>query len=232
MPDGWEVDNDLKPTTPDASGDLDEDDLTNLYEYNNGLLANNNDTDSDGMPDGWEDSYVIIEPYSLDPKIDDAESDPDDDQLDNLGEYTHGTSPYNDDCDNDGYSDGAEVNAGTDPLNPESHPSQGGIDIPWYLQALLGGIISATVGIAIKITYSRFKKRQQLLSKMLFRIKKIDNIESFLKEKLGYKEWLKLKEPLEQYQNREINSKALIKRGKKELGDKFMDAFIDNSRHN
>ncbi len=39
-------------THPDAGGDADNDDLTNLEEYQLGTLPNNPDTDADGIPDG------------------------------------------------------------------------------------------------------------------------------------------------------------------------------------
>jgi hypothetical protein len=97
------------------------------------------DGDSDGMPD-W---YEALHPC-LDPEVPDATADPDGDGLDNLTEYglgtdpcdsdtdddglsdgaevnTHGTDPLDSDTDNDGLSDGAEVNTyGTDPLDPDS----------------------------------------------------------------------------------------------------------------
>ena len=38
----------------DASNDNDNDNLTNLEEFTHGTLPNNADTDSDGLPDGWE----------------------------------------------------------------------------------------------------------------------------------------------------------------------------------
>ena len=50
---------------------------------------NNADTDSDGMPDGWEVTN------GLDPLVDDSAGDPDVDGLINLDEYTNGTDPNN-----------------------------------------------------------------------------------------------------------------------------------------
>jgi len=75
------------------------------------------DTDQDQLPDDWE-----VE-YALNPaNPDDASLDPDGDTLANLQEYNNGTDPGNIDTDFDGSGDGIEVIAGTDPLNPESHP--------------------------------------------------------------------------------------------------------------
>ena len=74
MPDGWEVQYGLNPISPfDADGDLDNDGwdfdgnsfitgletFTNLEEYLNGTNPTNNDTDGDGMPDGWETPYGL-----------------------------------------------------------------------------------------------------------------------------------------------------------------------------
>ncbi|TFF90673.1 MAG: hypothetical protein EU548_01810 [Promethearchaeota archaeon] len=106
------------------------------------------------------------------------------------------------------------------------NPSGGGTEpFPWWLQAILTGIISATAGLVIKISYSRYKKRKELLEKISEQLDKVDDIEKFLKDKLGFEEWQKLQEPLNQYQKQAIDQKDLIKRAKKELGDQFMELF-------
>jgi hypothetical protein len=107
------------------------------------------------------------------------------------------------------------------------NPSSGGTDagFPWWLQAIFTGLISATVGLVIKISYSRYKKRKELMEKISEQLDKVDNIEQFLKEKLGYEEWQRLQEPLNQYQKRAIDQKDLIKKAKKELGERFMELF-------
>lgn len=70
------------------------------------------DSDSDGMPDWWEDEN------GLDPGAPDEGDDPDGDGLDNGGEYGEGTDPQDDDSDDDGMLDGWEVDNGFDPNDP------------------------------------------------------------------------------------------------------------------
>ncbi len=63
LPDGWEVHYQFDPLDPigenGANGDPDEDDLTNLEEYEKGTHPRIADTDNDGIPDG-EDPRVDI----------------------------------------------------------------------------------------------------------------------------------------------------------------------------
>lgn len=114
MPDWWERHYGLNPaTSSDAGLDKDGDGLTNLQEYkrktyadkadsdddqlsdlieSNTLLTHplNNDTDSDGMPDGWEVTH------SLNPRnAADRDSDSDGDTVPNYFEYAKGTNPNN-----------------------------------------------------------------------------------------------------------------------------------------
>jgi hypothetical protein len=97
--------------------------------------------------------------------------------------------------------------------------------LPWWLQAIFTGMISAAAGLVIKISYSRYKKRKELLEEISSKLDKIDNIEQFLKQRLGYEEWQKLQAPLNEYKKQKITEKELIKTAKKELGDRFMDIF-------
>ena len=71
------------------------------------------DTDSDGIPDYWEAKY----PGFLNPAVSDSGGDFDSDGLSALLEYQKGTRPDLADSDGDGISDGAEVTAGSDPLD-------------------------------------------------------------------------------------------------------------------
>jgi len=63
------------------------------------------DTDGDGMPDVWENTYGDLDP----------EADIDTDGLSNLQEYQHDTDPNDPDSDDDGLEDGDEIDMGTDP---------------------------------------------------------------------------------------------------------------------
>jgi hypothetical protein len=97
--------------------DSDNDGLCNAQETNTGLYVdindtgtdpNNPDTDSDGMADGWEVTY------ELDP-LDDQDANEDDDQ--------------------DGYANLEEYERGTDPTDPNSHPTE---TMPWIPLLLFG----------------------------------------------------------------------------------------------
>lgn len=113
MPDDWELANGLDPDVDDASGDADNDGVTNLAEYNGGwdpreptlqsipeaestsFLADlgasphgeSSDSDGDLMPDWWE------EKYGLDRLVDDASENPDADNRNNRAEYLEGYIP-------------------------------------------------------------------------------------------------------------------------------------------
>jgi hypothetical protein len=95
LPDGWEVDNgfDLKDPEGDngGKGDPDHDLVSNHKEFETGTNPNKRDTDSDGLPDGWEIDNC------LDPLSGDGENgrngDPDGDQVINLVEMGAGESP-------------------------------------------------------------------------------------------------------------------------------------------
>jgi parallel beta-helix repeat protein len=73
------------------------------------------DSDDDGLPDWWEVQM------GLNPLVDDAQEDFDNDNLSNLEEYLQGTDPHSSDSDMDGLTDGDEVKIyTTNPLNPDS----------------------------------------------------------------------------------------------------------------
>lgn len=72
------------------------------------------DTDTDGMSDGWEEDYFGT--LDVDPN-----DDPDVDGLDNWHEHAYSTDPFDDDSDDDGLLDGTEVfNTLTDPIDPDT----------------------------------------------------------------------------------------------------------------
>ena len=76
------------------------------------------DTDSDGLPDSWEQQIIDADPGDDINSIEDVNpgDDFDADGLTNLGEYNHGTDPANPDTDSDDMPDGWEVDNGLNPL--------------------------------------------------------------------------------------------------------------------
>ena len=117
---------DLRRVTPANYGNGD---VLIAYEYDDAgnrheKSASLKDTDSDDMPDYWEKIYSLNWNNSGD-----AGQDAEGDGLSNLAEYNHRTDPTNSDTDGDNWTDGAEVDAGTNPLDPNSHPT-GGHQVP------------------------------------------------------------------------------------------------------
>ncbi|UCE10287.1 MAG: M20/M25/M40 family metallo-hydrolase [Candidatus Thorarchaeota archaeon] len=96
--------------------DIDGDGLSNLDEINvYGTDHLSSDTDTDGMPDGWE---VV---NGLDPlSAGDRFADPDEDGLSNLDEFWVGTDPHNNDSDSDTMPDGWEIENDLDPTVDDS----------------------------------------------------------------------------------------------------------------
>jgi len=72
------------------------------------------DADHDGMPDDWETAN------GLDTTVDDAWQDWDADALSNGDEFLVGTNPKKYDTDGDRMGDGAEIDRGSNPLDPTS----------------------------------------------------------------------------------------------------------------
>jgi predicted transcriptional regulator len=72
------------------------------------------DSDSDGMPDTWENTHGLDSNNSTD-----AGLDPDSDNLTNLMEFENGTDPNEPDTDGGGVDDDVEITQGYDPTNPE-----------------------------------------------------------------------------------------------------------------
>lgn len=114
--------NGLNPIeTGPNDADPDNDGLSNLNEFlgadetantNDWINPGNPDSDGDIMPDGWEIQHEL-NPLNAS----DASLDPDGDGLVNLSEWQWLTDPQNSDSDNDGLTDGLEVNTyGCNPL--------------------------------------------------------------------------------------------------------------------
>ncbi|NIQ07867.1 MAG: PQQ-binding-like beta-propeller repeat protein, partial [Candidatus Korarchaeota archaeon] len=126
--------------------DPDLDGLASTSEEHYSTDPHDDDTDGDGMADGWEvqNGFTPTNPA-------DADNDPDNDGLTNREEYTHSTDPHNNDTDGDGASDGTEVEIGTDPTDPDSTPIAGMKPILFY--GLMGGIIALIVAIGILLYF-------------------------------------------------------------------------------
>lgn len=134
----WEYKLNLDPSAadtgntgvPDGQKDADYDGLTNLDEINiHHTDPIQYDTDGDGYNDGWEVRY------GFNPLFDDTnnpdpmkrpDADFDGDGLINIQEEQIGTSPFLTDTDGDGYDDKTENDAGSDPLDGNSTPSNPG----------------------------------------------------------------------------------------------------------
>jgi hypothetical protein len=114
--------------------DRDGDDLQDVVEKRITTNPLNPDSDDDQFPDGAEYTYwtarsakehkqMLAPTGDVDgdgaPNILDYDSD--NDGLSDGREIELGTDPANPDTDNDGLHDGDEVNRGTDPLNPDSN---------------------------------------------------------------------------------------------------------------
>lgn len=104
--------------------DTDGDKLPDCIEQYIGSNPELIDTDADGIDDYYE-VFILgtdpAKPDSDDNGILDSNEDFDSDGLINIQEYYNATEPFNKDTDNDGLSDGDEVNIyGTDPLKTDT----------------------------------------------------------------------------------------------------------------
>ena len=122
MPDEWEFEH-FHSIARDGTKDYDGDGLTDLSEYQNNTDPTDTDGDDDALNDGDE-----VNEYHTDP----ADSDTDDDGMPDGWEVANGLNPLLDDAGNDADEDGfenlLEYNKGTDPQNSLSHPCRA---IPW-----------------------------------------------------------------------------------------------------
>jgi hypothetical protein len=117
----------------------------------NGCGPSQQDTDEDGIPDWWEKKYGL----TFDDPMN-ALQDTDGDGLTDLEEYRYfydtgrELNPKIKDTDGDGWSDYDEIEAGTDPTDPDSHPSGKIVSyLIWLLVLLL-------VAFAGWIAYKKF----------------------------------------------------------------------------
>ena len=111
----WSIPAEAAVHIVDNDGDLDNDGLTNIQEINLGTRMDSNDSDLDGMSDGWEVDN------NLDPvDSDDAYTDPDNDGVQNYIEAMFESNPHVVDTDNDGQTDWYEIVGGSNPSDPES----------------------------------------------------------------------------------------------------------------
>jgi Concanavalin A-like lectin/glucanases superfamily/Bacterial TSP3 repeat len=116
LPDWWEVKYSLPPTLNSrTTSDFDNDELTDIQEFQRGTDPSNFDTDGDLLSDGWEVRY------GLDPKSgagnNGAAGNQDNDGMTNAEEVIHGSNPTVFDTDGDAVGDGGEVGQGSDPNN-------------------------------------------------------------------------------------------------------------------
>lgn len=120
MPDAWELQH-FGNLARDGSGDFDNDDLTDLEEYNLGTNPTLEDSDGDTLTDG--DEYIS----GLNPNNKDTDGDLFDDNVETatgvfVSENDTGTNPLLKDTDGDRIPDGVEYKRGFDPLNAANYP--------------------------------------------------------------------------------------------------------------
>jgi hypothetical protein len=105
------------PWTTNATGDDVDWALANIGQLKN--LFNFDvatDSNTNGLPDWWEIHWFGSITNLM------GNGDYDNDSLVNSNEYKWGTCPTNSDTDADGFTDGFEVQAGTNPRDPNSRP--------------------------------------------------------------------------------------------------------------
>lgn len=149
LPDGWEVkfwldpnDNGTANKDYGPEGDLDGDGIINLDEFYTESNPNSEDTDYDGLPDGWEivcglnplhngtQRYILKKNYVYETvnnvsEKDGPTGDPDGDSYTNFQEWGKGTSPANSDSDGDGLIDGSNITMSRENWRFKSWESQG-----------------------------------------------------------------------------------------------------------
>lgn len=114
------------------------------------------DDNYNNLPDAWEDIYNITGPYE----------DDDYDSLNNLNEYFYGTNPKNSDSDGDGFLDGDEAAANSDPLDSSSTPpkkeqKEEGASI-WILFTGVGLVIVIMMLVFTYVSYLSQKRTKEI----------------------------------------------------------------------
>jgi hypothetical protein len=134
LPDWYEIRCGLNKNDPaganGASGNPDNDGLTNLQEFQIGTLANVADTDADGLNDGAEVNRIdpqTTNPAPTNPLVADTDGDGLRDGVETdtgtfVSALNTGTDPLVLDTDGDGFTDGLEVSQGSNPVNAGSLP--------------------------------------------------------------------------------------------------------------
>ena len=97
------------------NSDFDGDSICDREEYQLRSNANSDDSDGDGMTDGWEQAHQLALTDS-----DNANSDLDSDGLSNLLEFRHQCDPRNPDTDGDSLIDGIELHNRSNPTLADS----------------------------------------------------------------------------------------------------------------
>ena len=120
LPDAWEVRYSIVfgvnatdgANASELASDTDSDGLSLIGEFNAGTDPTSDDTDGDGLNDGWEVTYKSVEGVNATGAAGDSvlTSDTDNDTLTLSQEAEAGTDPTSNDTDGDGLNDGWEVN--------------------------------------------------------------------------------------------------------------------------
>ena len=173
--DAYEIEFNLDPLVDDSALDGDEDGLTNLEEFIYNTDPWDADTDGDNLTDYEEVFTYLTDP--LDPDCDDDglddreevivyetdpfDSDSDDDGLNDAEEVlTYLTDPWDADTDDDLFTDKEEVDAGTDPLDCDSHPMYLSIKLSIGISGF--GVLTLLIVLTINIAgIIRSKKDNQ-----------------------------------------------------------------------
>ncbi|MGY5853833.1 MAG: SBBP repeat-containing protein [Candidatus Thorarchaeota archaeon] len=173
IPDLWEIDSGTDPLVDDALQSYDSDELTNIDEYLNNCDPWNNDTDRDNIDDYTEvyvygtsplrtdtDSDLMQDLWEiqndLNPLVNDADLDADNDGLSNLLEYQIGTDVWSGDSDSDSIGDAWEHLNGFDPLDP-TIPL---IESVLISMPLIVGFVIAVVSFTVFIRFKFIQMRE------------------------------------------------------------------------